>query len=53
MAPLNWEKLVPYDRNQYRSFEELCYQIATVHYETGGGSHRLMIPEAEMVSSSI
>jgi hypothetical protein len=29
---INWEKLKPYDRDQYRSFEEFCYQIATGLY---------------------
>jgi len=33
---INWQKLVPYDRDQYRSFEELCYQIATTLYEQEG-----------------
>jgi hypothetical protein len=33
---INWEKLIPYDRDQYRSFEELCYQIATTLYEQQG-----------------
>lgn len=33
---INWQKLKPYDRDQYRSFEEFCYQIATTLYETEG-----------------
>lgn len=33
---VNWQKLVLYDRDQYRSFEELCYQIATTLYEQQG-----------------
>lgn len=33
---INWEKLKPYDRDQYRSFEAFCYQIATTLYEREG-----------------
>lgn len=33
---LNWERLKPYDRNQHRSFEELCYLIATTLYGDSG-----------------
>lgn len=33
---INWQKLIPYDRDQSRSFEELCYQIATTLYEKDG-----------------
>jgi hypothetical protein len=29
---LSWEKLKPHNRDQYRSFEEFCYQIATGLY---------------------
>lgn len=29
---INWEKLKPHNRDQYRSFEEFCYQIATGLY---------------------
>jgi len=36
-APLiNWEKLIPYDTDQSRSFEELCYQIAKKQFEKDG-----------------
>ncbi|HEU4509374.1 MAG TPA: hypothetical protein VFR78_14100, partial [Pyrinomonadaceae bacterium] len=33
---INWQKLIPYDRDQSRSFEELCYQIATTLFEKEG-----------------
>lgn len=33
---INWEKLKPYDRSQYRSFEEFCYQVATTLHEHEG-----------------
>jgi len=33
---INWEKLKPHNRDQYRSFEEFCYQIATGLYRQLG-----------------
>jgi hypothetical protein len=33
---LNWEKLKPHNRDQYRSFEEFCYQIAIGLYGQRG-----------------
>jgi len=42
---IDWSNLLPYDSDQKRSFEELCYQIARVQYngdftsvdDSGGG----------------
>lgn len=33
---INWSKLKPYDTDQKRSFEELCYQIARVYFNEEG-----------------
>ena len=33
---IDWDKLEPYQGNKYRSFEELCYQIAKGLYEHEG-----------------
>ena len=33
---INWEQLKPYDKDQCRSFEELCYQIAKKQFEKEG-----------------
>lgn len=33
---INWSKLKPYDTDQKRSFEELCYQIARVYFNKEG-----------------
>ncbi|MGG3466781.1 hypothetical protein ABES02_04420 [Neobacillus pocheonensis] len=33
---IDWSKLKPYDTDQKRSFEELCYQIARVQFEEKG-----------------
>src|SRR5918994_2889845 len=33
---VDWSKLEPYGGTQYRSFEELCYQIAKGLYEHEG-----------------
>ncbi len=34
---INWSELEAYENNKYRSFEELCYQIAKgIHGEKGG-----------------
>lgn len=33
---INWEKLIPYDTDQSRSFEELCYQVAKKQFEKDG-----------------
>lgn len=33
---IDWDKLEPYQGNKYRSFEELCYQIAKKLYEHEG-----------------
>lgn len=33
---INWEWLKPYDKDQCRSFEELCYQVAKKLYESQG-----------------
>ena len=33
---IDWSKLEPYQGNKYRSFEELCYQIAKGLYECKG-----------------
>ncbi|WP_050184068.1 NACHT domain-containing protein [Domibacillus robiginosus] len=33
---IDWSKLKPYDTDQKRSFEELCYQIARVEFDDKG-----------------
>ena len=33
---IDWSKLKPYQNNKYRSFEELCYQIAKDFTEKRG-----------------
>lgn len=33
---IDWSKLKPYDTDQKRSFEELCYQIARVKFDNKG-----------------
>lgn len=33
---IDWSKLKPYQDNKYRSFEELCYQIAKRLHSTRG-----------------